>query len=620
MTDRPTHWLRLNAAARIPRRVICLDSEALKERSGHVETQRFRLAAASFDRLDTDGHTSSPTERVDAASPAELWDWVAGRTAQSHKTVLFAHKLDYDLRLTEGLEQLPRLGFRCKGIGLNPHSTWARFNDGKRSLWLCDSLTFLPATLDRIAGLLRLAKQPMPADDAPDSVWLERCRGDVEVLRAAILHYIRLVRREDLGDFRLTGSAQASAAFRHRFLEPKTLLIHNEPEALAAERRAAFAGRCEVWRHGKIRGPIYEYDFTASYARIARDHSVPSRLWGEHTLLPPHRLAKVREYQAVLADVVVRTEVPCVPAALDGRILWPVGEFRTTLWDCELDLLESEGGSYAMERMWVYDRAPLLHNWATWVLDGLDGKPPGDDPIARLMLKHWSRALIGRFGLRYPVLEDFATDDRFDLSLMPVWDEADQQTRMQLQIGQDVKLQTGVVESGNSAPMIMSWVMAKARCDLWQLMRLAGLENVLYVDTDGLLVNSVRWQRDSKTPHLLAIEGVRLKGEYSSADLRSPRNLDVGDDRRIAGVPRNSHRSSPGRFQAEVWESLPSSLRRRRSSRVVLSERQFSVKDRDPRRKHLPGGVTAPLRLPAGSSPACADPAAQPSAAALSTA
>lgn len=597
MTERPTHWLRLNAASRTPRRVICFDSEAVKVRTRHTETQRFRLAVASFDRLDADANAHGLESAEFVGEPLELWKWVADHTAQSHKTVCFAHKLDYDLRLTDGLRHLPGLGFKCKGIGLNPHSTWARFSDGKRSLWLCDSLTFLPASLDKIAAMIKAQKKPLPADNAPDAAWLARCRGDVEVLRAAILHYIGFVKREDLGDFRLTGSAQASAAFRHRFLQPKTLLVHSDQSTIDAERRAAFAGRCEVWRHGKVKGPIYEYDFQASYARIAERYAVPCRSWGEHTLLPPHRLAKVRQHSAILCDVTVTTDVPTVPAPLDGRIVWPVGTFTTTLWDCELDLLESEGGSYEITRLWTYDRAPILRDWARWILDGLDGKPPGDVPLQQLVLKHWSRALIGRFGLRYPVLEEFGTDSEFGLSLMPVWDDVTQTNTTHLQLGQQVFEQVGTAESGNSAPMVMSWIMAKARCELWELMKVAGLDNVLYVDTDGILLAT-----KSFGPKLsLAVKGmtdrVRLKQEFSSADLRSPRNLDVGDERRIAGLPRKAQRNGRDTYQGEVWESLPTALRKRRASTVVLTERRFTVADRDPRRNHLPGGATAPLYL-----------------------
>ncbi len=595
--DRVTHWLRDNRASRVPRRVVCFDSEAFITRTPNEENHSFRLACLSFDLLDTDGNPTRPPRFNNLDSPALFWEALVACTAQSHRTVAFAHNLGYDIRLTAALEHLPRLGFKVKGIGLNPHSCWARLSDGKRTLWLCDSHSFLPAKLERIGQLLRLNKTPLPEQDAPMAEWWQHCATDVHVLREAILHFLRLLRSEDWGDFRLTGSAQATACFRHRFVQPRTLLVHSDVEALAAERRAAFAGRCEVWRHGKIRGPIYEYDFTSAYASIAQRCDVPARLWGEHTLLSPQRLRNVRQYQAILADVRVRTDVPVVPAILNQRILWPVGEFRTTLWDCELDLLESEGGSYEIERLWIYDRAPVLRTWADYVLGALGGNPPGDDPIAALVLKHWSRALIGRFGLRYPSLAEWGIDDDYDLSMQPVIDAPSQVVTNHLQVGRQIFEQTGMIESPNSIPMLMSWIMAKSRCWLWVLMRTAGLENTLYVDTDGILTNEVGRRAIEIPGHFEQPYEVRRKGRWTNAEIRSPRNLDIDDERRITGVPRRAAKIRPSTFQAEVWESFPESLRRKRPATIVVSERMFSVSDRDPRRTHLADGHTEPVRL-----------------------
>lgn len=599
MSDRVTHYMRTNSAARVPRRLIVLDSESYRNRRKTQETHKLRLAVASFDRLGKDGRPLKETEWLETADAPELWRWVASKTAASHRTVLFAHNLAYDLRITRALEELPGLGFTCKGIALTSFSCWARFHDGKRSLWLCDSLSWLPVPVERLAALQGLKQARLPGERDAASRWVARCRSDVTITRAAMLRVLAWLHDDDLGDFRLTGAAQSQAAFRHRFLAPKSLLVHDQGDALAAERRAAHAGRCEAWRHGEHRGDVVEWDFAASYATIAAQHELPVRLIGRKSSLTLDRAVRLAESYDVLADCTITTRVPVVPASVESRTLWPVGTFETTLWQHEwLSACES-GAEVAIRRVWLYRRAPVLQEWARWVLAGLAGEPPGDDPLVRVVLKEWSRALIGRFGLRYAELTELGEGVGIDFALYPVRDAETGLDSTYLQLGRELYEQGERIESRSSMPQVMGAVMSIARMRLWRTMGIAGLGNVLYVDTDGLLVDAQGNRELAKWTKHGHIPGLRRKSAYRGAVIRGPRNLDVGEQRRVSGVPRKAEQLSPGVFKGEVWESLPASLRRRRPDRVIVTDRMFTVAEVDPRRLHGPDGATAPIVLTA---------------------
>ncbi len=600
MSERVAHWLRPNAASRVPRRLVVLDSEARRSLRGQVERHDFRLACASFDRLGPDGRPQGGPELVDLETRDEVWPWVVSKTATAHRTVLFAHNLSYDLRLTAGLEALPELGWRCQGLALTASSFWARFTDGRRALWLCDSFSWLPAPLEKIAAAQGRRKRRLPPDDGPPERWLARCRDDVAVLRLAMLGLIAWVHDDELGDWRLTGPAQATACWRHRFLDQRSILVHDNPDALAAERRAAWSGRVEVWRHGRISEPVTEYDFGSAYARLAQRLDLPARLLGAHTPLPLDRLRRVMDVHDVLAEVVIETETPTVPAESGGRIVWPVGRFRTTLWGCELQLALDEGARVEVGRLWLYQRAPVLRRWADWLLAGLDGEPPGDDPIRWLVLKEWSRALVGRLGLRYAELEHLGDDTTSKVELYPVRDGDTGSDTTMLQLGRQLFEQRGQRESRSSTPALMGAIMAAARVQLWAAMRTAGLDSLLYVDTDGLLVDADGAARLDAALDRGQLPGLRPKAVWRSADLRAPRNLDLGETRRVSGVPRRAERLGPGKYRGEVWQSLPAALRRRQPSQVTVTERTFRLSERDPRRRHLPGGATEALRVGPG--------------------
>lgn len=594
---RTAHWLRKNAAARIPRRIVTLDCEARRNVSITGEVHDFRCGVAAFDVLGANGQLESETRWLETDCSATLWSFIAGHTNTSHRTVLFAHNLSYDIRLSSALIHLPALGFSCKSIALTSQSCWAQFRDGSRSLWLCDSLSFIPVALERVAAALQMEKPPLPEDNEADDVWMNRCRSDVEITREGMLRVIRYLKKNDLGDFRLTGSAQATAAFRHRFMPEKSLLVHDDEEAMQAERRAAWAGRAEVWRHGEYQRTVYEMDYTNAYARLAYENEVPTRFLAVHSGIPWNRLCNVMAHYAVVADCVIKTDVPCVPANKDGYITWPVGEFQTTLWDHELQLAKREGAEIEVERYWFYKRAPLLRPWAKWILQLLESDASQLDPVIRIMLKDWARALIGRFGLRYSVLDQVATLNQHDLRLFGVQD-VDTNTELEyLQIGSDLFERMGKEESPNSTPFIMSAIMSAARVKLWEVMKGANFQQVLYVDTDGIITTKRGYESLRASIARGNLRGLRHKATYNGGDFRAPRNIDLGELRRVSGAPRKAERLAGGIYRGEVWESLPTALRRQHEGNVFIHEREFKISDNDRRRVHLSKGQTKPHRL-----------------------
>lgn len=594
---RRDHWLRLNEAHRVPRRLLSVDATSQTTLQRRATRHTFRTAAGALDLLGGAGRPEAAPHRVGFDQAADLWEWVAESTATTHRTVLFAYDLSQLWRLTGALEALPALGFKPTRTVLNDYSCWGRFVKGKRTLMLCDVRSWLPAPLGRIAGDLNLAAPRPPAVDAGVDAWERYTRRRAEIVRLACLNLLEWLHDDDLGDFRPTGHAQASAAFRHRFLAPRTVLVHWGGETRDAERRAAWTGRAEVWRPGKVQGPLVEYDYTAAYAWIAERESLPTRLLGPVVLRDRATLIAASPSRSVLYEADVTTEAPTLPTLYDDRIVWPVGSFTTTVWDVELENAIREGATVKLRRAWLYERAPVLRPWARWVLACLAGEVDSIDPLRRRVVKAWSRSLIGRFALRYPELRPIRVEDDAAVKITTIRDAAAGRDVREIQVGFEVFEQAGVVDGADSTPQIMSAVMSHARVRLWRTMRAAGFENVLYVDTDSVLVTPAgagRIEAELRQGHF---PGLRQKATYSRGDLRAPRNIDLDDERRVAGLPKTAGLRADGVFEAEVWESLTGSLRRRRPAGVFRLQRSFTLGNHDYRREQLDAGGSQPFRL-----------------------
>jgi hypothetical protein len=597
MLDRQTHWLKVQGSLRYPRWIVTLDCEARIEYENTRQHHRLRCAVACFDRIDSETGEVEKTEWIETDDAAELWRWITERTKADRRTVVFAHNLGYDLMVTGALEQLPALGWQARHFSLDSYRCWARYMKGRRGLALVDTWSFYPSSLERIAGMLNLRKLALPAQDAPEEQWVARCRRDVEITRQMVLELLGYLERNELGGFKLTGPAQASAAFRHHFLREKDLLVHDHSAAIDAERAAASTGRVEAWRHGRQKGWIYEWDYRMAYAHLARRAQLPVKLLGFKLDLSSDDVARFRDHYELLCEVDVETEVPVIPTRTDNGILWPVGKFSSTCWDVELQLLESEGGSYHVRKAWIYKRAPALKEWADWIIGRLDGPKREESQLQQLMLKAWSRSLIGRFGLRYPNLEQIGTADNYEISIVPQLYGDSDELRNEIQIGRELFVQHGAVEGKDSMPALMSYVMAMGRVELWLAMRLAGLENVAYVDTDSLLVNAEGHARLLKLADASPSYNLRYVKRHSKVDVLGPRRLLLNGRPKIAGLPSSAIRVGADSWKVEMWESPRGAISRGRAAELVVSVHTFTLRSPDHRRRHLRAGRTGPYRI-----------------------
>jgi hypothetical protein len=578
---------------RVPRAHIYLDTEARRDCGPRVERQTFRLAVAAYDAKRHKGDGWQARRWHHATDTAALWGWITACCRAKARTVLVAHNLAYDLRISNAFEHLPALGWTFKAGRVDDGQAWFIFARDGRTLAMVDSVSWCPVPLERLGELVGVPKRPLPDDDDDNDVWFDRCARDVEILAEVWRRLMAWVTDDDLGNWKLSGAGQSWAAFRHRFMS-HNLLVHEDDDARAAERAAALTGRCEAWRYGQLRGgPFTEYDFTTAYARIGRDCDVPVKLAGELRSPTLDRVLTAAAARAVLAEVTVTTDVPVLATRTDNGICWPVGTFRTVAWSNELDVALGEGARVTVERAWVYRTAPALRDFCAWVLDGLDGARGPVDPVVRVALKHWSRALIGRTAAQWSRWERWGESAVSSVGLSRAHDVGAGDRFALLQLGTQLLRQSAAPENPDAMVAVMSWVMAESRVRLWRAMSAAGFEHVVYCDTDSLIVTPA----GSGRLVAAAIPGLRVKGEWRSLRVLGPRQLVPGLQLRAAGVPRNAVQVAPDTWEAPVWSGLARSLTTGQADTVEIARRRFAVRGTDNRRVHVANGRTVPRRL-----------------------
>lgn len=636
-------WLHRNKGSWSPHRVIVLDAEGVTVDVVGAEVDTFRLAVASFTIRAGDRDAKTRTEEELFTDPQALWAWITARAHHGHSTWLVAHGLHYDYQVTSAEAHLRHLGWDRAAWSMRFGARWVRWRKGRRTLLLVDLTNYLRMPLADVGKLLGIPKVGTGNPrTATRRYWERRCRRDVAIAREAFLHLLDWWDASDNGRWQLTSAGCAGARFRHRHLVERSIKVHGVAEARVLEREALFGGRREIYRKGRLPEGLWaDLDYVSHYCMVAGSVPVPVELGGIHDHVRPDLLDHLDGPIGIIARVEVEVDRPVAPLRDPKRgILYPVGRFVTTLCQPELELVAAHGRILRWIQVAVYQTTPALEDWADWVLGALDGPHPESDPLARVLLKDWTRSLIGKFGQRRPdpepqpgpdgvvVLPELEVSAHAPVPELP-WTEGAPPDPLR---GED---------SPNAVPAITAWVHSAARAWLWRGMEAAGHEALAYVDTDGFLVNVTRGNlhtlaslapevnpssatvrsavpdplhqrrrattKDRRSAHRPKVPepkavrvppgSMRVKGTYGGVTVHRPADYELDRTELIKGLPRDREKIGPRHYRARYWPGIPWQKMNARPGTYVRPILEVRLGDNYDRGWVLSDGTVRPLEV-----------------------
>lgn len=599
MSDTRGHLIKENKQSRIPPHWIYLDTEADVQWKSGAQHQTWRMGVTCFERRTPNKVKWPPPKWRAWNDTAELWGYIASKCIPKRRTIVVAHNIGYDLRISRAIFELTDLGWKVDQMSVGGRNLTMVFRKDKATMVLCDSTSWLPMSLAKVAALQGTAKKELPDNGDSDEAWLRRCIRDVEILRGASRSLVDWIDAEDLGNWQKTGAGMAWATWRHaHYTHP--VLVHDDMDAREAEVSAIYTGRCEAWRHGTLNAREWrEWDLPLAYPRIAQDTHLPVRLQG-HVISPTLEWFNRRRAGArLLVRATVTTKLPVLPWKGPDGTLWPVGTFTGWYWDTELSLAMAWGADVTLHHAQVYQSAPALAQWAEWVIGIVQDTTGRYNATQKALAKHWARALIGRFGARYPEWVDWSEAPDPGVGLTTFYDHDTKTVGRELTIGNRSYISTESHYVADACPFIMGYVMAECRVRLWHLLEVAGAEHVAYMDTDSLVADRVGSARLQRYVDDGMGWGVRRKGIWKTLKVMGPRQLVVNGHGRISGVPNIAKLKADGKWHGEKWDGVETTLASATPDVVVVRDAAWRVTGKDNRRLHVPGGTTAPIEISA---------------------
>lgn len=594
MTD-VDHYIKPLFATNIPKSWVVLAVSSLLggDRSGYSQT--WRRASVQLHREGPQGTVQDRRRAYDRQ--ADLWGDIHKWCNQGGMTFLWVHDFQWTARVSGLLEHLPALGWRLDAFALNPGASWMVWRRGRSTIKVTDLMSVWPHGLDRLGALFGLGRKVMPPVIASWQVWDSYTTRDRDIMVRAVEAYLWWVKENELGTIAVTGNSQAWKAFRRRFLT-SPILAHHDEKLLDMERRAMWTGRCEAyWRGSLLREVVDEWDFTMAHNSIAAETALP--VYPDRPLVNGEDLYVALDLpgRAVLAEVEVETDVPCVPMEMDGGIRWPVGNFRTVLWSPELRIAMDKCAFVRVVSGWLYRTDPVLSGWAAWVSHQMAADDLAVPLWAKDILKRWSNVLVGRFGMRYPKWRKVGQSQQATLSAATLTDGTGADMGSIVQIGHDVWEQSGWTLPHDHAPAITGYVMSELRARMWGLIEVLPPGALLYMDTDSVLVSDVFRHHMERLTTFRPWNTLRLKRSWEGLSIYGPRQLVTGESVRVSGLPKSADRLGRNEFEGEVIESLIESLKSGRHGEVHSVARQWKIEGEDTRRQGTGFGWTKPFEV-----------------------
>ena len=601
------YYLRPNHAQRLPWHVVSLDTEtkSISPAGEDVQTHVLVLGCLVYRRywVSSDKQTKSRTFTYRFETIEELVALLKPIVLKAkRKTFLYAHNANFDYGIINLKGLFKALGLETELYINEKPPVIVIGKQGTSSLICLDSLNLFAFSLDSLAQAMGFeGKTEMPNGDDLDALYAY-CERDTQLLSTILDRWRSFVSTHDLGNYRYTIASQAMSSFRHGYLPPKTLVQTRQPWILETERKVYLGGRTEAFRIGRIDEDVYMVDVNSMYPFVMQGMPYPTRFRIYRKQTNPLTYTFPENVLPGMASIRGILSAPTLPHVMDGRLCFPVGHIEGT-W-CWSDIATALPYIHDIEwlEFWAYEYHPIFREWVQKLyamrLEYEDKELPSFALSCKLILN----SLYGKFGQRSPMWADVGS------STLPegrewVHQEASGQPliRNRIRMGiHQVQIERG--ETPHSLPLIAAEVTGNARGYLWHLIMIAGIENVLYCDTDSLMITEPGYNQliDYVQPRELGRLGVEWTSRW--VHIHGAKDYEYATGIKRKGVKRNAQKLGRSVFRQDQFASWDNMTRQGKHGVIEITSRIKHLQRHYHKGNVSPDGTVLPFVLTRGDS------------------
>ena len=530
---------------------LAFDTETyvINDGKGNV-TFPLRLGVAIYYIVGTDNQiTSKEVHRF--STQREFITILKSYMSKDYKLHLFAHNVGFDIRVLDLLKYFNTNLWLSEPPVINGRLfIWSLTDHGKDIVFL-DTANYGVQSIAQLGKDLRHDKGSVDFDNVSDEQLYIYCERDVELVMMFTTEFIKFCNVNKLGDLQVSLASQSLYSFRARFLY-KDIELHNNKRVLALERAAYHGGRVECFRIGELPKTNYYYlDINSMYPYIMENYELPCELIGFQEDIPISNLrGRLNRYYAI-ADVSLNTRYNAYPYIYNNLLVFPIGRFRTVLHNEELRYALDNGDITKIHSCAVYEKDILFDKYVKFFYKVKQQATRDGNVSWRLISKLFMNSLYGKFGqsgVERKIIGKLPNNETWRVT---AHDQTKGERFQEIAWNGVVYREIKAGEAYLSSPALAGAITANARMYLYELITKAGAENVVYTDTDSIIVNEVGHDNVKDLLDELKLGMLKVEHESTNVSIFNCKDYVFGDISKTKGIPTKAERISK-----DVWQFL----------------------------------------------------------------
>ena len=469
--------------------VIYFDTETTQRKTGDKSSVlEMRLGWMIVNRFDKKMNVLEASAKY-FTDGAQFVRWLSFYLLPGKTTYVIAHNIQFDIQVLDLMALLVAAGFDTElPIISNWLFMWTTHYEKSTVIFL-DSLNIFQVSLKQLGDNFELHKLGSPDGDSSDSDVSRYCYRDVEILETAFHHYFNYLTRHQLGYFAYSLAWQSMVAYRTRFMN-KSICIHTNYDVLKLERAGFHGGRSECFFIGRPPESTYALlDVNSMYPHIMKTQPMPVEFlerFGAPTL---KTLKNLLLGNYCIARVKLRTDQPVYPLMHKGKLLFPTGEFEAVLHHKELEYALSANHIKGVSEVACYRSDFIFADYVDFFYGEKTQAQAAGDLTHLALSKLFLNAFFGKWAQVQTITECLG---KSPIPGVLTYDLRDIDTGHRFSefhwFGKRY-LVARIGEKPYTSPAIAGAITAGARMYLWESMLQAGRGNVLYCDTDSMILS-----------------------------------------------------------------------------------------------------------------------------------
>ena len=570
--DRITHFLKNTQKSQTINNILIVDTETRIEEIHDEEIQTFRIGYAIHINRQHTGWTQNGYE---LNSIEDFWDLLDRFNWKKTKLWIFAHNMAFDFTILKLDSYISSRNLELK----------LRVVESSLFIVRASNLVFLSSTnyyrqsLKSLGEIFGISKMESPDfKTCTDNELKPYNKRDCEVLAKIIIDHIEFIKNNDLGNLQLTIASQAFSAYKRKFMQDK-LLVHNYKRILDLEQDSYHGGRSEAFRLGKFKN-VYKLDVNSMYPFVMKENIYPttpifSSVQKNVTIKMLEQAISNKNF--VLANCNLELYKPLIGCKRNKKLIFPIGKIKESITSPELKYIldNPDSGKIISINSYVeYKTGKLFVDYVNFFYDiKLNTKNEAISVMAKLFLN----SCYGKFGQHSGSVQKLVTDKNLIdeiLLIMKFGKTLEYRTpgHKYLNLGgliYDIGKRNEL--SKESIPIIASAVTSYARILLFNLINIAGQENVLYCDTDSLFVNKKGYNNLEKNNKIDSKELGKLKlEEIGNCEIFGAKDYIFNESVKLKGIKHNAEKLKDGSYKQYQFQTRNSRYTRGTPDGIVI--------------------------------------------------